>query len=168
MSLSQDGIDFIARHEGLRLTAYDDGNGKWTIGYGHTLEVNQGDTCTKEQALAWLEEDSQKAENGVNGLLWGDGGKKPAKSSPSLTQPQFDALVDFTFNLGAGNFAKSSILRNLYNENLTEAANSIWNTLGPNGTPDDRVWCKSGGVVNKGICNRRMDEKKLFLEGVYA
>ena len=83
--------------EGCRLVAYQDQNGVWTIGYGHTQGVAAGMTCTQEQAQAWLLEDIQWAVSVVNSQV-----------TVSLTQNEFNALVDFVYNVGSGNFTSST------------------------------------------------------------
>jgi lysozyme len=100
MELSDKGVVFITNNEGLRLQAYRDGGGVPTIGYGHTKGVKMGDVCTKEQALAYLHDDTKEAVSAVNDLV-----KIP------ITQDQFDALVDFVFNIGRPQFASSTLLR---------------------------------------------------------
>ena len=144
MRISEEGLDFIAEHEGLKLAAYPDpgtGNEPWTIGVGHTIGVQLGDTCTREQALEWLSEDCETAEKCVNNSVRVD-----------LTQSQFDALVSLVFNIGTGNFRRSTLLARL-NE----------------GADDDvvakqfSVWNRAGGRVMDGLSNRRADEAALFL-----
>lgn len=99
MKTSEKGIELIASHEGLQLKAYKCPAGVWTIGYGHTRGVKQGDVITKAQALEFLKEDVKDAENAVN------------KHLLNLNQNQFDALVSFVFNVGAGNFQSSTLLK---------------------------------------------------------
>jgi lysozyme len=88
MMHSQKAIDLIKEFEGCRLEAYKDQAGVWTIGYGHTSLVDCAYTCTQEQADAWLDKDVAIADRSVN------------KLAPWANQNQFDALVDFAFNLG--------------------------------------------------------------------
>ena len=112
---SDDVIEqLIKPSEGLRLKAYPDpqsGGKPWTIGYGHTKGVKKGDICTKDMADTWLREDIKWAEDAVNQLA-----KVP------LTQSQFDALVDFVFNIGRPRFALSTMLRKLNAKDYTGAA----------------------------------------------
>src|SRR4051812_37911101 len=92
-------------HEGCKLTAYPDpatGGEPYTIGVGHTGGVRAGDTCTEEQAREWLRRDAQTAVRCVNASVKGN-----------LTQNQFDALCSLVFNIGCGNFGKSTLLRRL-------------------------------------------------------
>lgn len=87
-------VDF----EDFRLEAYKCSAGKWTIGVGHTRGVRQGQRINEAQAWQLLNDDLQECEQSVNRL------------QVCQTQGQFDALVDFTFNLGAENLAKSTLL----------------------------------------------------------
>lgn len=98
MKTGDKGIALIKECEGLRLAAYRDGAGVWTIGYGHTRGVRQGMSCTEAEAGAWLREDLADAEASVD--RWG----------LELTQDRFDALVSFVYNVGGGTFAKSTLL----------------------------------------------------------
>lgn len=84
------GLAIIKQFEGLRLIAYQDTSGIWTIGYGHTHGINKGDTCSPLYADVYLRQDCETAEKAVT-----DHVKYP------LTDNQFSALVSFTFNLGA-------------------------------------------------------------------
>ena len=88
-------IDF----EGCKLTAYKCPAGVWTIGVGHTKGVKQGQTITEAQAMALLKGDLLPCENYVNNL------------GVCKTQGQFDALVDFAFNLGTAALGRSTLLK---------------------------------------------------------
>ena len=146
MKTSQSGLDFIADHEGLELTAYADpatGGEPWTNGYGHTKGVKPGDTCTKEQAMQWLAEDVETAEKAVLRMV-----------DVPLSQNQFDALVSFVFNCGAGNFEKSTLLR-------------LLNDLDYDGASEQfQRWNKAAGKVMAGLTKRRHAEAALF-DGEY-
>jgi lysozyme len=101
LDMSVNGYALTESFEGLRLAAYLDPAGIWTIGYGHTGRgISQGLVITEEQAVSLLKLDIDSAVSAVNHFV-----KVP------LNQNQFDALVDFTFNLGAGALAHSSLLR---------------------------------------------------------
>jgi lysozyme len=91
MKASQKLIDQIKKSEALRLTAYQDAKGVWTIGYGHTAGVKRGDRCTQFQAEQWLKEDLADFERYVN-----------TRVRNIRTQGQFDAVVDFCYNVGYG------------------------------------------------------------------
>ena len=97
MKASQKLIDAIKRFEGVRLQAYQDSVGVWTIGYGHTKDVKKGDRITQYQAEQLLKEDLAQFEamaNKVRGLN---------------TQGKYDAVVDFLYNCGPGNFNSSTL-----------------------------------------------------------
>lgn len=140
MTTSAQGRKLTESFEGCRLTAYQDSVGIWTLGYGRTAGVKQGDTCTQEQADAWLAEDLASAEHTVNTLV-----KVP------LNQNQFDALVDFVYNVGSGNFEHSTLLSLLDQGAYIGAANQIL------------AWDKAGHVPVAGLTRRRVAEQKLFL-----
>ncbi len=99
MKTSNKGIELIKRFEGLRLKAYQDSRGTWTIGYGHTGGVKSGDTITEQEAVELLARDLKTAEDAVN------------EQNLSLSQNQFDALVSFVFNVGTDNFEGSTLLK---------------------------------------------------------
>jgi lysozyme len=139
MTYSEEGLQLTEKFEGLRLTAYKDSVGVPTIGYGHTRGVAMGMTCTQEQAEQWLQEDVQIAVDAVNRLV-----------TVELTQNQFDALVDFTFNLGTGSLQNSTLLRLLNASNYTGAANEF------------ERWDKAGGQTLPGLLKRRQAERDLF------
>ncbi|MTK06835.1 MAG: glycoside hydrolase family protein [Hungatella sp.] len=141
-STSQAGINLIKSFEGLRLTAYQDSVGVWTIGYGHTSGVKSGMTITEAQAEAYLKSDLKSAENTVNN-----------KVTYAISQNQFDALVSFTFNLGGGNFGSSTLLKKLNQGDINGAANEF-----------DK-WIYAGGEVLDGLVKRRAAEKEMFLYG---
>ena len=140
MKYSSDGVSLTASFEGCDLVSYKDLGGVWTIGYGHTgPDVGPGQSCTKQQALMWLLQDSQWAADEVNKLV-----------NVPLTQGEFDALVDFVFNLGAGNFASSTLLRQLNAGNYAGAANQF------------QVWDHVSGQVVAGLLRRRVAEQGEF------
>ena len=141
MKTSKNGINLIKTYEGCRLTAYKCPAGVWTIGYGHTAGVKQGDTITPLQANTLLTVDLQKFENAVNKAV-----KKP------ITQNEFDALVSFAFNVGIGNFEKSTLLR-LVNLGQFELAAKQF-----------EKWIYAGGKPLTGLKKRRLAEKTLFLK----
>lgn len=139
MIYSKSGIELTEMFEGIRLTAYQDQGGRWTIGYGHTLDVHLGDTCTQGQAEAWLQQDMAWAERVVNSAV-----------TTQLTQGEYDALVDFTFNLGSGNFEHSQLLALVNQRNFAAAANEF-----------DK-WDHAGGQVVAGLLRRRETEARKF------
>jgi lysozyme len=139
-SINQAGLDLIKEFEGLVLTAYDDGVGVWTIGYGHTKNVLPNDTITFDHAIALLEQDLQEFEKGVSELV-----------QVPLTDNQFSALVCFTFNVGLGAFENSTMLGFLNAGNFAAAAGQF------------KLWVYGGGKVLDGLKARRAAEKALFL-----
>ena len=139
MHISQKGLDLIKSFEGLRLSAYKDVVGVVTIGYGTTAGVKMGDTITKERAEELLREDVKRFEDQVLRLV-----KVP------LTQGQLDALVSFTYNLGAANLGNSTLLRLLNAGDYKGAAAQF-----------DR-WTKAGGKELPGLVKRRAAERALF------
>jgi lysozyme len=139
MEYSLDGLHLTESFEGCRLDAYLDSVGVPTIGYGHTHGVTLGMTCTQDQAEQWLQQDIQVAAEAVNRMV-----------TVTLTQQEFDALVDFTFNLGTGSLQKSTLLRLLNAGDYKGAA-----------TEFDK-WDKAGGKVMAGLLRRRQSEEQMF------
>lgn len=139
MKTSNKGIELIKRHEGFRANAYRCPADVWTIGYGHTRGVNNGDVITKEQGERFLRQDLQEAEQAVNsqGLV--------------LNQNQFDALVSFVFNVGHGNFSRSTLLRKLK-----------VNTNDPTISYEFSRWKHGGGKVLPGLVKRRKEESEFY------
>lgn len=139
MKTSNRGLALIREFEGLRLTAYQDAVGVWTIGYGTTRGVEKGQRITEAQAEELLREDVARFEPEVLRLV-----KVP------LSQPQFDALVSFTYNLGSKNLGSSTLLRVLNAGDYKGAAGQF------------ERWNKAGGKVLAGLTRRRSAERKLF------
>ena len=142
LALSAAGAVAIVQHEGLRQTAYVDPVGVVTVCAGHTRTAKLGQTLTAAQCTALLKQDVRDSEQAVKRLV-----KVP------LTQNQFDALVSFTFNVGAGNLAKSTLLRKLN-------ANDCWGA----GAEFSR-WTYGGGCVLPGLVTRRASERATFETG---
>lgn len=139
MQYSKNGLSLTEGFESCLLTAYQDIKGVWTIGYGHTRGVNPGMTITQGQAEQYLLADVQVAVSLVNA-----GVKVP------LTQGEFDALVDFVFNVGGGNFDSSTMLRQLNAGNYQSAAGQF------------DAWDHASGKVVAGLLRRREAEKQEF------
>lgn len=136
------GIDLIKQYEGLRLARYLDAVGKPTIGYGHLILPHESfnrPLCESE-ALALLRRDLRSAELGLRKLV-----------RVAITQQQFDALMSFVFNLGAGRLRSSTLLRYLNAGANNHAADQFL------------VWNKAGGKPLAGLTRRRQAERKLFL-----
>lgn len=140
---SDAGLALTKSFEGLRLTAYQDVAGVLTIGYGHTgPDVKPGMTITEAEADVLLRADVEEAVATVNRVV-----------TVLISQNQFDALVDFCFNAGSGNFLRSTLLRKL---NAGDAAGAA---------AQFALWNHAGGEVVPGLTLRRRAEANLFLEG---
>ena len=143
MNISETGIQLIKKFEGCSLKAYKCPAGIWTIGYGHTLGVKEGQTITKEQAETFLKQDIRSFELTVNNLV-----------NVPLNQGQFDALVSFCYNLGTGNLKKSTLLKLINKKDYIGAAEQF-----------DR-WVYASGKKLPGLVKRRTAEKELFLKNI--
>jgi lysozyme len=143
--LSDRGLDLIKSFEGLSLKAYPDpgtGGEPWTIGYGHTGDVQQGDTCTEPEATEFLRGDCGKAERCIDDNV-----------TAELTQNQYDALGSFIYNCGCGNFKSSTLLKLVNASDMDGAAQQFIK------------WNKAAGRVMAGLTRRRAAEAELFSEG---
>ena len=149
--LSKKGARFIATFEGFRSELYDDPAGHCTIGCGHLVHHGRCDGSepaefrrgiTRERALELLLEDASQAADAVNGSV-----RVP------LNQHQFDALVSFVFNVGAGAFGESTLLKKLNEGRYQDVPKQL-----------DR-WVKAGGRTLEGLVRRRKAEGELFAEG---
>jgi lysozyme len=146
MYLSIPGMDVLKSHEGYSPVPYNDQAGFPTIGYGHKiLEGESFDSIDDAQATALLAADIRTAEDAVNAEVRG-----------AITQAQFDALVSFAYNVGAGAFRKSTLLRKL-NAGDSEGAASEF-----------ARWNRAGGVIIAALSRRRDAEARLFSTGDYA
>ena len=134
------GLELIKSFEALRLEAYlptpDDVP---TIGYGHTKGVQMGDTCTEEEAEAFLRAD----------LAWAEAAVESA-TQVDLTDNEFAALVSITFNIGQTNFDRSTLLRELNQRDFVDASAQFL------------VWDRQRGVELPGLERRRKAEEALF------
>lgn len=141
MELSAVGLELIKRSEGFRAHQYTDLAGFPTIGYGHRVTPPESfpGGIGEAQAAAMLANDVLEAEQAVGRLV-----------RVALTQGQFDALVDFCFNLGAGRLAASSLLRELNAGRYAAAGEQLLS------------WDHAGGEVNAGLKARREAEFQLW------
>lgn len=142
--IGQAGLDLIKQYEGCRLAAYRCAAGVWTIGYGHTAGVHSGMTITQAQADAYLRQDIAKFEGYVNNPAY-------VPITANLNQNQFDALVSFAFNLGAGNLRK--LCKGRTAAQIAQAMTQ---------------YCKANGKVLAGLRRRRAAEQALFNKPVSA
>lgn len=142
--ISDRGIKTIHQFESFRANAYQDSAGVWTIGYGtirypNGVAVKRGDVCTKEQAEQWFRSDLKWVEQAI------------AKNvKVTLNQNQYDALCSFIYNLGEGNFVKSTLLRYLNSGDYIGASGQFGRFV------------NAGGKFVQGLANRRAMEVELF------
>jgi spore coat assembly protein SafA len=138
MSMSDKGVKMLEGFEGLRLDAYQDSGGVWTIGYGHTGNVSPGEHITQQQAEQYLKSDVGWAQDAVRKNV-----------HVPLTQNQFDALTSLTYNLGAHGY--STLLNHLNSGNYAQAQKDF-----------SMYVHDSKGNVLQGLVNRRNEEAQLF------
>jgi lysozyme len=151
MKMNRAGIELLKTWEGCKLEAYPDpatGGEPWTIGYGHTTAagkpvVYKGLKITQQEAADILVADLAGYEAAVTRVL---------KRAPN--ENQFSAMVSLCYNIGAGNFGKSSVVRYFNAGEIQKAADAF------------RLWNKANGKVMKGLVNRREAERLLFLRFV--
>ena len=131
----------IKKFEGCELEAYQDSVGVWTIGYGSTRGVKQGDVWSQEKAEIMLVDELEEYGAYVEDLV-----------TVPLNQQQYDALTSWTFNLGASNLKRSTLLQ-------------VLNKGDYDGVPQQiKRWNKVNGQVNDGLIRRR-DAEALLFEG---
>lgn len=139
--ISPKGLELLKQFEGCRLVAYRCPAGVLTIGYGHTgSDVMAGERISQMMADELLRCDLLHYEQMVLDLV-----------AIPLTQPQFDALVCITYNIGGKAFAESTLLKYVNQGNILEASNQFLK------------WNKIKGKVSKGLTERRKQERELFL-----
>jgi lysozyme len=117
MKTSDRAIEQIANWEGFKAKAYLCPASVWTIGWGHTAGVKEGDTVTPEEELELLKKDLEEHEFYVSKHF----------KAVELTQSQFDAAVSFSFNAGPGNMRKSQWARLLLGGKVEAAAEAMAN-----------------------------------------
>lgn len=144
MRPSPAAYDLIKQYEGLRLHAYQDSAGVWTIGWGHTGDVRRGQSITVHQAEALLALDIGIAAAAVNRHV-----------EAPLSQNMFDALVSFTFNLGEGRLAQSTLLKTLNLRDYHAAANEF--------TKWTKAAVKGRKETLPGLVRRRAAERAMFV-----
>ncbi|WP_421738447.1 lysozyme-family localization factor SpmX [Caulobacter sp.] len=142
--VSRAAVDLIKRFEGYRMKAAQLPDGRWTIGYGHTLTARGGATVSEKDAEALLLYDLISVAHAVN-----------EQTYAPLNQNQFDALVCFAFNIGLDNFMRSGVLRRINEGSLLQAACAM------------EMWRKADfegeRIVIDALVRRRSAEKALFL-----
>lgn len=134
-------IDLIKKYEGFSARPYKCPAGVLTIGYGRTINVKPYDITSEEAETVWL---SKYVKTIADQIL--------AVVKIELNNNQICALIDFVYNLGIGNFKSSTMLRKINQGDFSAAANELLR------------WNKAGGIVLKGLENRRIAERMLFLD----
>jgi lysozyme len=142
MQLGPKGTKLIQSFEKLRYQAYQDPRGIWTCGWGHTgADVAEFTTCDDARAAEWFAQDTQTAVNAVIRSL-----------DIAVSQNQFDALASFTFNVGQGSEAHSTLLKLVNAGRFALAADQF------------NLWNHVNGRVSDGLTARRAAERALFLD----
>ena len=157
MNVSPKAVEMIKHHEGVRFKPYQCPAKLWTIGVGHVLYPNQGKMpigqrgsfplaqqdnrqFSKDEVDVILRNDLQRFERGVHTFC-----------PVPLTQGMFDGLVSFSFNVGLGTLQRSTLRQKVLRGDKEGAAEELLK------------YCMAGGKVLKGLQNRRLDERALFL-----
>ena len=147
MKVSDKLIKLLRHHEGVKNKPYKCPAGLWTVGVGHligdgkTLPASWNKTFTNEEIDGILKHDLNRFEWGVSKML----------PNVRLRQHEFDSIVSFCFNLGLGCFQRSTIRQALLRGDKEAAMESLVK------------YCRASGKILKGLQNRRLDERKLFL-----
>ena len=142
LKLSTAGRNVLKRLEALRLSAYQDAVGVWTIGYGHTVGVQPGGTLPDPDAAdALLSADVSEFESAVNSVV------------QSCTQLQFDAMVLLSYNIGIAGFLRSTVLKAHNRGDYQSAARAFG------------LWNQAGGKILPGLIKRRAEEAAMYLQG---
>jgi lysozyme len=150
MKMSETGLELLKEFEGLRLKAYRDAAGIWTIGYGTTSAagvgiIKGGMLISKAEAENMLRRSLASYERAVSNSI-----------KVEISQQQFDALVSFAYNVGIEGFRRSSVLRHVNARDFDRVPQSL------------SLWIKSKGKVLPGLVSRRAREAKLFVKGDIA
>ena len=147
MKASNVCIQLLKHHEGVRYNPYRCPAGLWTVGVGHligdgkSLPREWNKTFTQDEVNGILKSDLRRFELGISKML----------PNVLLRQHEFDAILSFCFNLGLGCFQRSTIRQALLRGDKEQAMESLVK------------YCRAGGKILKGLQNRRLDERRLFL-----
>ena len=139
MKIGDAGLALIKKAEGLKLDAYQDGGGVWTIGYGSTLRVHQGVVITPGEAERRLLDDLSRHDI------------TPYLDGCATKQCQFDAMTRLAFNIGIERFRNSTVLKRHRQGNYPRAGDAFL------------LWKFINGQPSKGLLNRREAERELYL-----
>ena len=139
MKISEDGLELIKKFEGCETSAYQDSVGVWTIGFGHTKDVEEGQTCSIEDAESMLTDEMDEYEGYINNMVKVD-----------LQQHEFDSLVAWVYNLGPTNLGESTMLKVLNGGQFDRVPNEM------------NRWTRAGGEILEGLVRRRQAESLMF------
>ena len=145
MNISKIAFEKIKEFEDCRLQAYQDAAGVWTIGYGHTYNVRQGDTISQWYADDMLKEDIENVERQLMALH--------DPEVLDMTPQQLDAVVSFVFNLGIKRWQYSTLRRLIMYGKPKEVIQKEW-----------MRWVFAGGKRLPGLVKRRQWECNRFFE----
>jgi lysozyme len=157
MNVSPKVIEMIKHHEGVRFKPYQCPAKLWTIGVGHVLYPNQGKMPIDQRGAYALQPEDNRAfsKDEVDGILRADLDRFERgveRFCPvALTQGMFDSLVSFSFNVGLGTLQRSTLRQKVLRLDKEGAAEELLK------------YCMAGGKVLRGLQNRRIDERRLFL-----
>ena len=157
MNVSPKAIAMIQHHEGIRYKPYRCPAKFWTIGVGHVMYPEQGKLKVenRDEFLLRPEDNRVWTKDEVDGLLKFDLARFErgvAQFCPvPLTQGMFDGLVSFSFNVGLGTLQRSTLRQKLLRGDKTGAGEELLK------------YCMAGGKILRGLQNRRIDERALFL-----
>ena len=157
MKVSDKAIKMIQHHEGVRQRPYRCPARLWTVGVGHVLYPEHGKLKIEERGGLPLRPEDERifSMDEVNAILRADLDRFErgvVKFCPvPLTQGMFDGLVSFSFNVGLGTLQRSTLRQKLLRGDKEGAAQELMK------------YCMAGGKVLKGLQNRRIDERALFL-----
>ena len=157
MKVSDKCISMIRHHEGVRFRPYRCPANLWTIGVGHVLYADQAKLPLDQRGAYPLRPEDNRtfSTEEVNGILHNDLVRFERGVTTlcpiSLTQGQFDSLCSFSFNCGLGTLQRSTLRQKLLRGETEDAAQELLK------------YCMGGGKILKGLQNRRIDERSLFL-----
>jgi lysozyme len=157
MNVSPKAIEMIKHHEGVRQNPYQCPARLWTIGVGHVMYPEQGRLKLEDRNAFQTRPQDMRVYpmEEVNAILRADLArfeKGVATYCPvPLTQGQFDALVSFSFNVGLGTLQRSTLRQKVIRGDMAGAAEELLK------------YCMAGGKILKGLQNRRIDERAVFL-----
>ncbi len=149
MESSANGLNHIKQYEGYSSTSYNDVAGLPTIGYGHLIDIVGeayllNSAITTSKALQLLAEDVKEAENAVNSCVM-----------VTLNQNEFDALVSLVYNIGAGTFSSSTVLKKINLRKSKEQISAAWKAW-------NKATINGKKTMVQGLVNRRTSEVELY------